>query len=221
MPQPAARVSLKSPNAMQLSRAAIAARGSLTWTDVEDTRDRTGFHRGAVSFTGDELPLTRVLRRDALLLQYWAPLLPAMKAQKMLFNLGSKQLYPLSVTELTAPNGAGGLDLINDSQSDWVGDVGAYFSPAKQHIAVPNVHVKKGDTLFLPVNIPLSNESFCRDCGMLSKNDRIIYATAELTGVEYENGILAMEFCAPAGGEVSLADDKRAVRSLPGGWQAE
>ncbi len=41
-PQPGARVSLKSASALQLSRASIAARGSLTWTDVEDTRDQRG-----------------------------------------------------------------------------------------------------------------------------------------------------------------------------------
>ena len=52
------------------------------------------------------------------------------------------------------------------------------------------------------MNIPLSDDALCRNCQALSKNDRIIYATAELTGVEYENGILAMEFCAPTAGEV-------------------
>ena len=54
------------------------------------------------------------------------------------------------------------------------------------------------------VNIPLSDKTFCRNCQALSKNDRIIYATAELTTVEYENGILAMEFNAPASGEAVL-----------------
>jgi hypothetical protein len=202
LPQPASRVALTAPNAMQLGRAALAAHGSLTWTDVEDTRDRSGFHRAAISFTGDELPATGILRRDALLLQYWASVLPSMRVQKMTYNPGTRKIYPLSVTELISPGGAAALDLVNDSAADWSGDVGAYFSPAKQHLIIPNVHVKKGDALFLPVNIPLSDQSFCHNCQALSKNDRIIYATAELTTVEYENGILAMEFCAPSGGEV-------------------
>jgi hypothetical protein len=204
LPQPAARISIKSTNALQLSRASVAAHGSLTWIDVEDTRDRTGFHRGAVSFTGDELPFTGVLRRDALLLQYWAAILPQMRTQKMTYNPGTKRLYPVSVTELTAPDGAGVLSLVNDSATPWTGDVGAWFAPAKQHLAIPNVSVKKGDALFIPVNIPLSDKAFCHNCQALSKNDRIIYATAELTTVEYENGILAMEFNAPSGGEVIL-----------------
>ena len=42
---------------------AIASRGSLIWTDVEDTRDATGLHRGGVSFAGDEQPSTSALRR--------------------------------------------------------------------------------------------------------------------------------------------------------------
>ncbi len=199
IPQPAARVSLKSPNAMKLSRMAIEARGSLIWTDVEDTRDSAGFHRGAVSFTGDELPLTAVLRRDALLVQYWAAVLPAMSPQKIVRTPSSR---PLSATELIAPDGAAALDLINDSAADWTGEVGAYFSPAKHNLTIPGVHVRKGDSLCLPVNIPLADNSFCRNCQTLSKNDRIIYATAELTAVEYENGILAMEFSAPSAGDV-------------------
>ena len=206
MPQPVARVSLKSPTALQLSRSIIlSSRGSLTWIDVEDTRDRNGYHRGAVSFTGDEQqPLTGVLRRDAVLLQYWAAILPSMQAQKMTFNPRSKHFYPIRVTELTSPGGAGALDLVNETAADWTGQVGAYYSPAKQHLEIPNVTVKKGDALFLPVNIPLSDAAFCHNCQTLSKNDRIIYATAELTNVEYENGILAMEFYAPNGGEVIL-----------------
>ena len=63
--------------------------------------------------TGDEQPLTGVLRRDAWLLQYWSAMLPSMRIQKMTFNPGTKRLYPLSVTELTAPNGAGALSLAN------------------------------------------------------------------------------------------------------------
>ena len=34
--------------------------------------------------------------------------------------------------------------------------------------------------------------------------DHLVYATAELTAMEYENGILAMEFFAPSGGEAIL-----------------
>jgi hypothetical protein len=199
---PVIRVSLQAPNALSLSRAAIAARGSLIWTGVEDTRDPTGFHRGAVSFAGAEDPSTGVLRRDALLLQYWSAMLSDMQMQKLKYAPVTKRVYPVSVTELTASDGAEALDIVNDTAADWIGDVGAFFAPAKATMSIPNLHVKKGDAIFLPVNIPLASASFCRNCQALSKNDRIIYATAELTAVEYENGILAMEFSAPSAGEV-------------------
>jgi hypothetical protein len=200
LPHPAARVSLKSPNAMRLSRAAIEARGSLIWTDVEDTRDATGLHRGAVSFAGDEQPATAILRRNALLVQYWAAILPEMQPQPR--KLNQPQLRLRQRSQLTAPSGAAALNLVNDTEADVDGEVAAYLASTKQQISIPNVHLKKGDALFLPINIPLSNQSFCHNCEALSKNDRIIYATAELTTVEYENGILAMEFSAPTAGEV-------------------
>jgi hypothetical protein len=204
LPQPAARVSLKSPNAMKLSRMAIEARGSLIWTDVEDTRDVSGFHRGAVSFAGDEQPATAVLRRNAALMQYWSTLLlpaPPQAPRKPGLKL---RVRNESDSQLPALDGAVGLNLINDGTADWGGDVKAYYSPSKQVISIPNVHLLKGDALFLPVNIPLAEQAFCRNCQALSKNDRIVYATAEMTAVEYENGILAMEFAAPTGGEVVL-----------------
>ena len=202
LPLPVARVSVRAPNALSLSRAAIAARGSLIWTDVEDSRDPSGFHRGAVSFAGAEDGSTAVLRRSALLLQYWSAILPAMQMQKLKLAPVTRKPYPVAITELTANEGAEAIDIVNDTAADWTGDVAAFFAPAKQNISIPNVHVAKGSALFLPVDIPLGDNAFCRNCQALSKNDRIIYSTAELTGVEYENGILAMEFCSPSPAEV-------------------
>jgi hypothetical protein len=197
LPRPAARVSLLAPNAMQLARAAIAARGSLVWTDVEDTRDRTGFRRGAVSFTGEEQPATAVLRRNASLLEFWSKLLPALRGTKLQAKIESM--------ELTSPHGGyGALILVNNGESDWTGDSTVLFSLSNQRLTIPNIHVRKGDSLVLPLDIPLSDQQFCRNCQGLSKNDLIVYATEELTTAEYENGILAMEFSAPSGGEAIL-----------------
>jgi hypothetical protein len=44
----------------------------------------------------------------------------------------------------------------------------------------------------------------CKDCSAFANADHLVYATAELTAMEYENGILAMEFFAPYGGEAIL-----------------
>ena len=64
--------------------------------------------------------------------------------------------------------------------------------------------VRPSDALWLPINIPLAKGPFCRNCDALGNADSLVYATAELTSIEYENGILAMEFNAPTGGEVFL-----------------
>jgi hypothetical protein len=56
--------------------------------------------------------------------------------------------------------------------------------------------------LWLPINIPLAKGVFCKNCSALGNDDSIIYSTAELIGAEYENGILAMEFCSLVPGEV-------------------
>jgi hypothetical protein len=44
----------------------------------------------------------------------------------------------------------------------------------------------------------------CRDCTNFAPTEHIVYATAELLSIEFENGILAMEFAAPEAGEVIL-----------------
>jgi hypothetical protein len=201
LPRPVSRVSLISPDAMKLSRRALQSRGSLVWIDVEDTRDASGLHRGAVSFAGDEQPSTSVLRRNALLVQYWAAVLSEATPVGPQEHTKNK-LRPTG--QLMMANGVSGLNLINETDADWSGDVAAYYPPARQTMTISGVHMKKGDALFLPVNIPLADQSMCRNCQALSKNDRIIFATTELTAVEYENGILAMEFSAPSAGEVVL-----------------
>jgi hypothetical protein len=51
----------------------------------------------------------------------------------------------------------------------------------------------------------------CRECTNFSASEHIVYATAELLSIEFENGILAMEFCAPEAGEVILQLARRPV----------
>ena len=63
----------------------------------------------------------------------------------------------------------------------------------------------------------LGPDGLCRECTNFSAAEHIVYATAELLSVEFENGILAMEFAAPAAGEaiLQLAAPARSARSLP------
>src|SRR5580704_10117593 len=71
-------------------------------------------------------------------------------------------------------------------------------------MSVPGVAVPAHDALWLPVNVPLTAGPLCKDCSAFANADHLVYATAELTALEYENGILAMEFAAPSAGEVVL-----------------
>ena len=50
--------------------------------------------------------------------------------------------------------------------------------------------------------------------------EHIVYATAELLSIEFENGILAMEFAAPRARRSHSADDAPPQRSVPGRGQA-
>ena len=66
------------------------------------------------------------------------------------------------------------------------------------------MQVAAGDSLWLPVEVPLAGGGLCNECSAFANGEYIVYATAELQTVEFENGILAMEFAAPQAGEVML-----------------
>src|SRR5207249_3140065 len=87
----------------------------------------------------------------------------------------------------------------------------ALTAPARAHdftgkrvIQLPPLEVAPGDALWLPVEMPLAAGGLCGECSAFAKGESIVYATAELQAVEFENGILAMEFAAPRPGEVML-----------------
>jgi hypothetical protein len=69
---------------------------------------------------------------------------------------------------------------------------------------LPAVAVAPYDVLWLPVDIPLTAGPLCSGCTGFAPSDHLVYATSELTDMEYENGILAMEFIAASPGEVVL-----------------
>jgi hypothetical protein len=57
--------------------------------------------------------------------------------------------------------------------------------------------VPPGEALWMPLNVTLGENGLCRECSFFSAAERVLYSTAELLTVEFENGILAMEFAAP------------------------
>jgi len=77
--------------------------------------------------------------------------------------------------------------------------------PVTRHpLMIPGMSVPAGESLWLPLNVSLGSDGLCRECSNFSSAERVVYATAELLTVEFENGILAMEFAAPEPGEVIL-----------------
>jgi hypothetical protein len=58
--------------------------------------------------------------------------------------------------------------------------------------------------LWLPLNVSIGATPLCRNCSAFSNSETVIYSTAELQSMEYENGILSMELSTPRAAEVVL-----------------
>jgi hypothetical protein len=223
-PAPVAVVSANDPAALARSRAAIASGapsgvpsgvpfgpGALLWTGVEDALYPAGWaanpaslvRKGAVGLSGDERPATSALRRNAALLRNWARLLAGMRPVAMPKPAGGKLGEGVSAAELAGP-AASAVSITNSGAQPFHDDLRVLEPASKRALVLPGVYVPSGESLWLPVGVSLGPEGLCRECSNFSSAERIVYATAELLSIEFENGILAMEFAAPQPGEVIL-----------------
>jgi hypothetical protein len=117
----------------------------------------------------------------------------------------AKQTLPgLTVRQFAGENSISVVSVVNKSANPWTGDLKVFYPTAKRSISVPGVSVPAHDAIWLPVDVPLTAGPLCKDCSAFSNADRLVYATAELTDMEYENGILAMEFTSYGKGEAVL-----------------
>ena len=216
-PLPVTVVSAHDPAAMTRSRQALAAAGgALLWEDVEDALYPVGWERqggplyraGAVSLNGDERPAVAALRRNATLLRHWGALLPGMKPERAYpVKLSTGKLPPgVTATEVVsrAPGVASAVSIANQSRQTFRNTLRAWDPFTKRSIEIENVHLAPHETLWLPVNVSLGGAGLCRECTAFSNAEHVVYATAELHTVEFENGTLAMEFAAPAPAEAVL-----------------
>ena len=143
------------------------------------------------------------LLRDAALLRNWTPLLADLRPVATHKPSGGKRPAGLRVANfVSAP--ASAVSITNTSAALYHGDVQAALPNTKRALVIPGVTVPAGESLWLPVALTLGPQGLCRECTNFSPAENIVYATAELTDVEYENGILAMEFAAPVKGEIVL-----------------
>jgi hypothetical protein len=200
------RVSLLTPDAATRVRELLASGASaIVWTDVEETLGPAGLRAGVVNFVGDEKPASTSLRRNAQLSAYWNKSFSSLhEIPGAGVTATAKSPASLSVRQFGAEVGSSVVSVLNKSANMWSGDLKVFYPPAKHAITLPSVQVPAHDALWLPVGVPLTAGPLCKDCSAFANTDHIVYATAELTAMEYENGILAMEFAAPAAGEIVL-----------------
>lgn len=212
-PAPITAVSATDPHVLAQTRQALAAaRGSLLWQNVEDALWPAGWQmpgapllrRGAVSLSGAEQTATIPLRREAALLRHWADLFVAMRPLNKPAVKPVLGRFPPGVKATqVAGRQATALNIVNRSAKPYLGDIRVY-DPVRRHtMVIPSVQVPAGEALWLPVHAALGGP-LCRDCAGLGGVEHVVYATAELQAMEYENGILALEFAAPVAGEVVL-----------------
>src|ERR1035438_6640966 len=211
-PSPVTTISATETNAFARSRESMSsARGALLWTDVEDALYPAGWaanpatmlRQGAVALSGEEHPATAALRRDAALLRGWARLFAGLHHVTLPKPAAGHWPEGVSAVELVS-EAASALNLTNASQKLFHDDLRVVDPLTRRALVVPGVSVGPGQSLWLPLSVSLGPDGLCRECTNFSPAEHVVYATAELLSIESENGILAMEFAAPAPGEVIL-----------------
>jgi hypothetical protein len=210
-PAPITTVSAIDPAALARSREALTHGGALVWTNVEDALYPAGWpgvtgsllRKGAVGLSGDEHSSTAALRRTAALLRGWSAMLPQMRHVAMPKPTAGKLPSGVTATELTSA-AATAVSITNSGTQPFQDELRVFDPMTKKALAIPAVTVPAGQSMWLPVGVSLGPKSLCRDCTNFAATEHIVYATAELLSIEYENGILAMEFAAPEPGEVVL-----------------
>ena len=215
-PLPVTTVSANDPNALARSREALASgatpgAGSLLWSSVEDSLYPAGWavdsatflRKGAVGLSGDEHATTGALRRDAALLRNWSPLLANL--HPVILPKPTAGKFPDGVTAFEVVSyAASAVSITNRGAALFSDELRVQEPGSKRILAIPAVTVHPGDSLWLPLDVSLGPDGLCRECSNFAAAEHIVYATAELLSIEFENGILAMEFAAPEPGEVIL-----------------
>jgi hypothetical protein len=218
-PSPVVKIAAGDPKALLRSRETIAgAKGALLWTDVEDKLYPAGWpgnsgpllHKGAVGIDGEQRQSVAPLRRDAALLRNWSPVLATFQPVAMPKPAAGKLAAGVTAVELTS-QAASAISITNQGTQPFHDDLRVIEPISKRTLAIPNVTVGPGESLWLPLAVSLGQKGLCKECTNFSTAERIVYATAELLAIEYENGILAMEFTAPEEGEVILQLEREPV----------
>jgi len=219
-PAPVATISALDSDALGRSRDAISAAypSTILWTHVEDVlypagwaADPTNLLRpGAVGLSGDERPAAIPLRRDAALLLNWGPLRGQMHPVIIPKPAAGKLPEGVTASELSSA-GVSAVDITNRGPRPFHDELRVFEPISKRTLVIPEVTVPAGQSLWLPLDVSIGPAGLCHECTQFAGAEHIVYATAELLTIEFENGILAMEFAAPVGGEMILQLERKPV----------
>jgi hypothetical protein len=143
------------------------------------------------------------LGRSSALLRNWAAILPELQRVALPKPAAGKLPDGVTAVELTSP-AASAVNVTNAGAQAFHDDLRVVEPSTKRVVTVPGVSVPAGQSLWLPLEVSLTPAALCRECSNFSKGERILYATAELLSIEYENGTLGLEFAAPVPAEAVL-----------------
>jgi hypothetical protein len=211
-PSPVTVISATEAAAFERSREALSLRrGAMLWTGVEDALYPAGWaadpttllRQGAVDLAGDERSSLEPLRRGTALLRNWAALFGGLRPVAMPKPAAGKLPEGVRAVEFVSPM-ASAVCLTNRGKQPFHDELRVVEPASRRTVTIPSVAVPAGESLWLPLDVSLGPQALCRECTNFSGDEHIIYATAELVSIEFENGILAMEFAAPEAGEAVL-----------------
>jgi len=213
-PEGAVRIAATMARALENERKLLTAgTKAIVWTGVFEILTPE-YQAGPIRLSGSEGPAAAIIRREAQMARFWGPelaALPESPGARLATPAEGVTIhqYIAEKTGATASANApqGGLSLVsvtNDSLNAWQGDVRVMYPALDRVIEVPSLALEPHGVLWLPVDIPLASGPLCSGCTGFAPPDHLAFATAELTAMEYENGVLAMEFIAPKPGQVVL-----------------
>jgi hypothetical protein len=96
------------------------------------------------------------------------------------------------------------VSIVNDGAQPFHGDLRVSDGAGRSGLVIPRVTVPARQALWLPLRVSLGPGGICQECTGFSPAEHVVYSTVELQAIEFENGILAMEFAAPVEGEIVL-----------------
>ena len=213
----AIRISAIMPRALDNERKLLTSgTPAIIWTDLFETlgldAPAPSYHTGAITLAGTEEAGASLVRREAQLARFWGSTLSALPESpgaRLSVPIDSISVHQYIAEKAVAaadsmPSGLSVASVTNDSTDAWKGELRVMYPAMQRPIILPDVAIAPHDVLWLPVNVPLTAGPLCSGCTGFAPPDHLIYATAELTDMEYENGVLALEFIAASPGEAIL-----------------